>query len=153
MNRSALLLLILALFLASVVSGQAPPAERSAIRARAGQKAGVKFLSFFRTELFFGKSRANGPEISEEEFAEFLDETISPAFPAGFTVVEGIGRFRDSDGNTVREKAKMLILLYPANMRRETGRSIERIREKYRIRFSQQSVLRVDGPTQVKVSF
>ncbi len=119
----------------------------------AEKKATVRFDAFIRTELFFGRNRANGPEITEEEFADFLAQAVTPAFPDGLTVLDGIGQFRDSSGSIVREKAKVLILLYPVNTRRASSRSIERIREAYKKRFEQQSVLRADDLLPVQLSF
>lgn len=109
--------------------------------------------TFIRTELFFGRRKPDGTEVSQEEFADFLNATVTPAFPDGLTVLDGIGQFRGADGRIVQEKAKVLILLYPAQIRRLSSQKIERIRNAYKNRFQQQSVLRVDGILPVKVSF
>ncbi|MDQ3063667.1 MAG: DUF3574 domain-containing protein [Acidobacteriota bacterium] len=113
----------------------------------------VETEPFIRTELFFGRNRPNGIEVSQEEFADFLNVTITPEFPDGLTVLDGIGQFRDSNGNTIQEKAKVLILLYPSNTKRQSSRKIERIRTAYKNRFEQQSVLRVDDVLPLRVSF
>ena len=120
---------------------------------KAEKRREIRFEVFVRTELFFGRNRANGPEITEEEFADFLAQTVTAEFPDGLTVLDGIGQFRDSSGEIIREKAKVLILLYPFNSRRESSRKIERIREAYKARFDQQSVLRADDSLPVQVSF
>jgi hypothetical protein len=67
--------------------------------------------------------------------------------------LDGIGQFRDAKGLVIREKSKVLILLYPSNTRRQSSRKIERIHAAYKKRFEQQSVLRVDDELPVKVSF
>ncbi len=113
----------------------------------------VETEPFIRTELFFGRNQPDGTEVSQEEFADFLNVTITPEFPDGLTVLDGIGQFRDSNGNTIQEKAKVLILLYPSNTKRQSSRKIERIRTAYKNRFEQQSVLRVDDVLPVRVSF
>ena len=113
----------------------------------------VETESFIRTELFFGRNRPDRPEVSQEEFADFLNVTITPEFPDGLTILDGIGQFRDSNGNIIQEKAKVLILLYPSNTKRQSSRKIERIRTAYKNRFEQQSVLRVDDVLPVRVSF
>lgn len=113
----------------------------------------VETESFIRTELFFGRNKPDGSEVSAEEFNDFLNVTITPEFPDGLTVLDGIGQFRDANGNTIREKAKVLILLYPSNTKRPSSRKIERVRTAYKNRFQQQSVLRVDDVLPVKVSF
>ncbi len=108
---------------------------------------------FIRTELFFGRNKPDGTEVSEEEFADFLNVTITPEFPDGLTVLSGIGQFRDSEGRIIQEKAKVLILLYPSNTRKASSRKIELIRDAYKTRFQQQSVLRVDDVLPACVSF
>ena len=113
----------------------------------------VETESFIRTELFFGRNKPDGTEVSAEEFNDFLNVTITPEFPDGLTVLDGIGQFRDASGNTIREKAKVLILLYPSNTKTRSSRKIERIRTAYKTRFQQQSVLRVDDVLPVRVSF
>ncbi len=149
----ALILAFLAIPAAHAQTVAATQFGKEVVRLSTFEERNVDFLSFIRTELFFGRNRTDGPEISETEFAEFLGDTITPEFPDGLTVLDGIGQFRDSDGNTIREKAKVLILLYPSETKRQSSRKIERIRTAYKNRFQQQSVLRVDDLLPVRVSF
>lgn len=97
---------------------------------------------FSRTELFFGLSRATGPDVTEEEFQDFVDDEVTPRFPDGLTLLSGIGQFKDSAGTTVQEGSKLLILLYPFN--KQNNLAVEEIRTQYKEDFQQQSVLRVD---------
>ncbi len=97
---------------------------------------------FSRTELFFGLSRATGPDITEAEFQNFIDAEVTPRFPDGLTLLGGKGQFRDSTGTIVQEGSKLLILLYPFT--RQNNRAVDEIRTKYKDNFQQQSVLRVD---------
>jgi Protein of unknown function (DUF3574) len=97
---------------------------------------------FMRTELVFGMSRANGPDITEAEFQSFVDDQVTPRFPDGLTVLSGNGQFRDSRGTIVQEKSKLLILLYPFT--RASSKKVDEIRAEYQGMFQQQSVLRVD---------
>lgn len=96
-----------------------------------------------RTELFFGLARPDGKRVSAAEFQAFVDQEITPRFPAGLTLLPGDGQFRNTAGVMVKENAKLLILLYP----QEHGASqkIEAIRAAYMKTFAQQSVMRVDG--------
>lgn len=125
----------------------------TAILKNAARRGRADAENFIRTELFFGRNRPDGAEISEEEFNEFLRAAITPEFPDGLTVLDGIGQFRDSQGFIIREKTKVLILLYPANAKRQANRKIERIRAAYKTQFQQQSVLRADDVLPVKISF
>ena len=54
---------------------------------------------FFRTELFFGLSRPNGSDVTEEEFQHFIDTKVTPRFPDGLTLLSGKGQFKDSTWN------------------------------------------------------
>jgi Protein of unknown function (DUF3574) len=97
-----------------------------------------------RTELFFGRNSPAG-EISEQDFQSFLDAVVTPLFPDGLTVIDGRGQFRASADRAVeKEAAKVLILLYRFD--KKASDKVEEIRSRYKARFAQQSVLRVDEP-------
>ena len=98
---------------------------------------------FWRTELFFGLSRSNGPDVTEEEFQHFVDTEVTPRFPDGLTLLTGRGQFKGSTGTIIQEGSKVLILLYPFN--HKSNKAIEQIRDAYKDTFQQESVLRVDG--------
>ena len=111
------------------------------------------FEAYLRTELFFGTAKPDGSTVSEDEWKKFLADEVTPRFPAGFTVLAGDGQFRNDAGEIVREKSFVLIILYPLKTRRGGRRKIEEIRRAYTKAFQQQSVLRVDFPQIVQVSF
>ena len=97
-----------------------------------------------RTELFFGRNSPTG-EVSEQDFAGFLDAVVTPLFPDGLTVIDAKGQFRASADSAVgKEAAKVLTLLYRFD--KTTNDKVEEIRSRYKARFAQQSVLRVDEP-------
>jgi hypothetical protein len=109
-------------------------------------------VDFVRTELFFGTAKPDGV-VSDEEFLAFLDAVITPRFPDGLTLLKGAGQFRDEEGVIIKEGSFVLILLYPLEDFRDSSRKINVIRERYKDEFQQQSVLRVDDPFAVRVSF
>ncbi len=102
-----------------------------------------------RTELFFGTSRPGG-EVSDNEFAAFIDNEVTPRFPDGLTLLTGYGQFRGSGGELIREKSHVLILLYPPQTQDASGK-IQEIRELYKRAHNQESVLR--GDSYMVVSF
>jgi hypothetical protein len=108
---------------------------------------------FIRTELYFGRNKPDGTEVSQKEFDKFLSGFVTERFPDGLTVLKGNGQFLNSEGEVERERSVVLILLYPLSARNEKSIKIEEIREEYKTRFRQQSVLRVDDPLPVWVSF
>src|SRR5262245_11139158 len=108
---------------------------------------------FIRTELYFGRNKPDGAEVSRKEFDGFLSGFVTERFPDGLTVLNGRGQFLNSRGDVERERSVVLILLYPTSARNEKSVKIEEIRDEYKKRFQQQSVLRVDDPLPVWVSF
>jgi Protein of unknown function (DUF3574) len=101
-----------------------------------------------RTELFFGSAQPDGSTVSEQEFRLFLDQEVTPRFPDGLTLLVGLGQFRHASGVVVQERSMLLVLLYPSNEPDRVGR-IEAIRDAYKRRFRQESVLRLDTTAQV----
>jgi len=115
----------------------------------AGARTGA--LPFVRTELYFGTASPNGI-VTEMEFHHFVDQHVTPRFPRGLTLLKGDGQFPSED-TVIKEQTFILILLYPYDTLDEGFRQIERIRSLYRKEFGQQSVLRVDHPFIVWVSY
>lgn len=120
---------------------------------QAERKPPANAEQFLRTELFFGTGRENNVPVSDEEWQQFLDEEVTPRFPAGLTVVTAVGQFRGANGIIIQEKSMIMILLYPLNAYRSSSEKIEQIRVAYKQAFQQESVLRIDLPQPVWVSF
>ena len=93
-----------------------------------------------RAELFFGLSMHDGSTISDAVWQGFVDDTITPRFPDGFTILDGTGQWRDSSGKITHEKSKILVVLAPDNG--ETIQKLNEIRAEYKKRFNQESVIR-----------
>ncbi|MBS1793790.1 MAG: DUF3574 domain-containing protein [Acidobacteria bacterium] len=108
---------------------------------------------FYRTELYFGTDIAGGGKVADADWNRFLEETVTPRFPDGFTVLDGFGQYRDATGRIVREPSRVIVFLYPKAARREAGRKIDEIRAEYKKRFRQESVLRLDFTKAVTVDF
>ena len=96
---------------------------------------------YARTELYFGLSKPNGV-VTEEEFQNFINTEVTPRFPNGLTLLSGKGQFRDLTETLIKEGTKLLILLYTFN--NESSIAVEQIREAYKKKFQQESVIRVD---------
>ena len=91
--------------------------------------------------LYFGRSDATGaPDaVSDEEWARFLSDTVTPRFPEGLTDTDGAGQWRNDAGEVLKEQSKILTLLvWPDDT------ALQRLREiaaEYESRFNQESVL------------
>ena len=110
---------------------------------------------FVEAELIFGLCKndlcaSENDFVSQEEWTGFLDDYITPLFTNGLTVVDSTGQWINKSGKLIKEKSKIVILLYPSSKKAEE--SIERIRENYRTLFHQESVLKIKH-TKVNVSF
>lgn len=74
---------------------------------------------------------------------------MTPRFPDGLTVLGGNGQWKGEDGRVVKERSKLVIILYPADSAADSGKKIEEIRSAYEKQFQQESVLRTDSTEQV----
>lgn len=99
---------------------------------------------FGRTELFFGTEKP-GPDVTNEEFRRFVRREVTPRFPDGLTQYDALGQFKDSAGRIVKERSKVIVLLYPAEVSQPSSVKIEEIRDAYEDAFDQESVLRADS--------
>jgi hypothetical protein len=144
---------ILALVIWLCVSGAASAAElpgmplgQLSVEGASGNALPPPFPAelFARTELFFGSLRSDKPPVSEQDFLGFLNDTITPLFPNGLTLLTGLGQFLNSQGVIQQEQSWLLILLYPVGEWRVNSEKIEAIREDYKTNFQQESVLRAD---------
>jgi hypothetical protein len=100
--------------------------------------------AYARSELFFGKSIPGGGAVTDAAFAQFLDQEVTPRFPAGFTVVPAMGQYRETNGVIDHETSDMLILFYPRASASDASKKIDEIRTAYDRTFRQESVLRED---------
>jgi hypothetical protein len=114
----------------------------------AGVTAQARGKAYVETRLFFGTERPDGgPDVTDRQFMAFVDKEVTPAFPAGLTVQEGRGQWRDANGTIERERSYELILFYPAAEAGLHDPRIERVREAYKKTFGQEAVARLDEPT------
>jgi hypothetical protein len=113
----------------------------------------ISVEKYRRTELYFGLSKRDGAEVTDAEWQKFLNVEVTPRFPDGFTLLDGVGQFRMASGTIVRERSRVLILLYPKKHRSSISLKIDEIRAAYCRIFDQESVLRMDLGRSVDVRF
>lgn len=94
-------------------------------------------------ELFFGRNIGSEIGVSEDDWRTFLAEEVTPRFPAGLSVTDVAGQWRDADGTIVREPSKALFLVLSGGP--GEAERIEAIREAYKTRFGQHGVMLVRG--------
>lgn len=98
--------------------------------------------NFQRTELYFGRNIDDHKKVTNRDWQKFVEDSIAIHL-SGFTVIDGNG-YWNNNGKAESEKSKVLILIHVNSPEFDT--KIERIREAYKTRFRQNSVLRVDAP-------
>jgi hypothetical protein len=97
-----------------------------------------------QVDLYFGRATERGREITEAEWAGFLAEEVTPRFPAGLSVADVVGQYREPSGRIERERSKLLIVVVfdaPSH-----GPKVQAIIDTYRERYGQHSVFRVESP-------
>lgn len=100
--------------------------------------------SALEVNLYFGREKPAGGEVSDAEWAAFLAETVTPLFPAGLTVIDARGQHRDPQGRIGSERTKLIVIVvFDAPAHRD---KVNTIVEDYRSRFSQHGVFRVEQP-------
>ena len=62
-------------------------------------------------DLYFGRDKQGGGEVSEAEWAAFLTDTVTPRFPDGLSVLNVEGQTREPSGRIVRERTKLMVVV------------------------------------------
>ena len=101
-------------------------------------------MPMVRAELLFGRNIGGREGVSDEDWRRFVDEEVTPRFPAGFSVTDVSGQYRNSGGTIVRERSKELIIV--ASGGTDDATKLNAIRDAYKRRFNQESVLLVESP-------
>jgi hypothetical protein len=99
----------------------------------------AKFNQWFSTEIYFGRNISARGEISEQQFAEFLLYQVTPAFPAGMTVYDAYGQMQHSNGEIVKQKTKVVVLVHKNS--KADADAINKIITAYRSKFGNPQVM------------
>lgn len=134
-------LAVFALLLASFVGGGLLTYRLITLGGVMACRSGASTLA--RLELLFGTGKKDGSEVTDAEWRDFLDAVVTPRFPDGLTVLSGYGQWHTDEGNLDRESLRVIVIWYERSKQGEE--KIEAIRQAYRQRFDQDSVMRVDG--------
>jgi hypothetical protein len=141
-------LFLMAVVLVMPLAGPAQTAGGGSARVAAVQQA-----RYYRTELYMGRSIPGGGEVSDQDWEEFLSDTVTTRFPEGFTVLTGRGQWREASGKVAKELSQVLVFLYKKADRKPAGAKIDEIKREYIRRFRQEAVIRIDFGRTVLVAF
>ena len=76
--------------------------------------------------------------VSDEEWAAFLRDVVTPRFPQGLTSWPASGQWRTGDGNLAREASHVLNLVHADD--EATERAIQAIVSEYKEQFRQEAI-------------
>ena len=102
------------------------------------------------TRLYFGLGPADRPGdgVSPRAWRDFLDQEVTPRFPAGLSVIDVYGQWQGvHDAVPKRLRSKLLVIDHPDDARNRAA--IEAIRDAWKRRTGDLSVLRVTVPAEV----
>jgi hypothetical protein len=93
-------------------------------------------------QLFFGRSAGTEGEVTDADWRAFLTAEVTPRFPDGLTVGDVYGQWKSPAGDFVREDTKAVFIVLAG--RPDEQQRLGLIRDAYKRRFHQQSVLLVE---------
>ncbi len=120
-----------------VAVAPAPPAPT--VQARIACPIGQSRAT--TAELVFGRHIDDKTTVTDDDWRQFIDQDVTPRFPDGLSVMDVQGQWRASNGQIVREPSKVLYLVLDGGP--DDPAKISNIREAYKKRFRQESVLLV----------
>lgn len=98
-----------------------------------------------QVDLYFGRNIGTTGRVTEQQFAQFLDEQVTPRFADSLTVYDAKGQFLDSSNQLIREPSKVVSLIVEDTQGNE--QAINAIIDSYKQQFQQESVLEVVDET------
>ncbi|MDP1545262.1 MAG: DUF3574 domain-containing protein [Anaerolineales bacterium] len=107
--------------------------------------APINFNADMVERLYFGRSIRDGGTVTDSSWATFMQQSITPRFPNGFTVWEAEGQWQGSEKAIVREQTFVVEIIHPADSV-DVGTAIKQIIDEYKRRYRQESVLHVITP-------
>ncbi len=102
-----------------------------------------------RSELYFGQKAAGGLLFSAQQWNDFVNTNITPHFPAGFTILDAQGSWRNAAGQMESEPVKVLVVLLPCSSAPAVDQKLQALASDYLRDFHQEAVLRDDSPAVV----
>ncbi|MCP9319028.1 DUF3574 domain-containing protein [Acetobacter persici] len=122
----------------------APSASQNALQGHT-LCASLQSHAMLNITLLFGQTRPHGKAISASEWRDFVKNTLTPAFPAGLSVLSAQGQWQNpTTGQTTQEPARLVMILTEPTQ--DVATRLQTIRSRYKEQFQQQSVGVVVAP-------
>jgi len=118
---------------AAVLAVATTGADAQLVDCRGGQRPSQV------AEMMFGRNIGNRSHVSEAAWDRFVAAEITPRFPAGLTMFDAAGQWRDKASNRIiREPSKIVQIVLPGEA--DDIARLNEIAAAYKARFKQQSV-------------
>jgi hypothetical protein len=112
-------------------------------RSPCGPGVGAPMAMF---TLYLGKAIPGRGDLTDKEWQSFLDDTVTPDLPNGYTILDASGAWMNpANRKTIKEATKVLVAALPNTP--DSLVAINRIRTEYQIKFHQQLVGMTVAPT------
>ncbi len=96
-------------------------------------------------EVLLGRNVGAKLAVSEPDFANFLDQDVTPRFPSGYTVIDTTGQYASSaTGQIIKEPGKLLLIAFAAV---DDEIKVQALAAAYKRRFNQESVGIITRPS------
>lgn len=103
-----------------------------------------------QTQLFFSLATADGKGVSEQQFAQFMEEVVRPRFPDGMTVLDAYGQGKGGTGGALamlHASTKLVILVHPNTP--DAQAKLTEIKAQFRSRFGGSDIFHLDFPVRI----
>jgi hypothetical protein len=90
-------------------------------------------------QLFFGRTMKGDQPISDAAWNAFLAESVTPRFPAGLTVIEARGQWRQRATGRIISQPSSIVEIVTDGLAADYVK-FEAIRSDYKAKFAQESV-------------
>lgn len=134
MNRRPIACAVLPAFLAALGGCTADWVREHPLGCRADEQA------LARDTLYFGRAIPAGGEVDAAAWGRFETGTLLPAFPQGYSVLDGRGHWRGADGRTLAEDTRIVVIVHADDA--ASAAALRSVIARYRAMFRQESVLR-----------
>lgn len=99
------------------------------------------------SRIYCGRCIPTGGTVTDEALASFVSEVVSATFPAGFTVLNGNGGWKDhATGQTISEHTVVFEVMHGA----EQAAGVYSVARAYKARFCQDAVGVTTTPVAVR---
>jgi hypothetical protein len=124
---------IYGLALGALIAASSPAAAAAPACVLPGQK------EVLIARLYFGENIVGRKPLTDEEWHLFLSKTVTPRFPAGFTIYDAYGQWMSPNTHAIGRENTRVVEIAAENAS-AVRKNISAVADSYRRQFKQESV-------------